>query len=197
MTMRVHVMTPTRGTSVRPEHAMFREWLFTHEKRYDLWGRYVEGYPISDSRNKIVNAFLDDLDAQWLLMIDDDQAPTCNPLDYIGQDPDVLGFCYPTIRVNNPNPILWLPCLPEETAAPVRAEVVGGGCLLIARRVLEAVRPAFVNEFSDNGLLRHSEDVTFCRRAWAAGFIVWCVLDRPVMHWKIGEVLGLWSARHG
>ena len=198
MIQRVHVMTPTRGTSVRPEHAMFREWLMVHEARagrFDLYGRYVEGYPTNCTRSKIVNAFLADEAAQWLFMLDDDNVPTCNPLDYIEQDPDVLGFVFPTIRVNDADPIRWFPIPPEDETRPVLAEVVGGGCFLIARRVLEhpQMRPAFFNTYHPDGTLDQPEDVNFCRKVWAAGFQVRCILNKPLLHWKIGEVVGLWK----
>jgi hypothetical protein len=145
-----------------------------------------------------VAAFLADTEAGYLLMLDDDQVPTCNPLDYIERDLDVLGFPYPTIRVNDPGQIFWFPCEAEEGAGPVKSEVVGGGCFLIARRVLEhpALVWPFIERFNDDGTICTGEDVQFCRRVWGAGFTIWIALSQPLLHWKIGEVLGLWEARN-
>ena len=193
----VFLATPTRG-AVRPEHALFREWLLLTEKRHKITARYVGGYPCSAARNKIQRAFLE-TDAEWLLMLDDDQVPTSNPLDHIQRDLDMVGFPYPTIRVNNlPDPILWFPCEAVEGGGLVQAEAVGGGCLLIARRVLEApgMYPGFLDVFNEHGTHYESEDINFCRRVREAGFTIWIDLGHPLLHWKMGEVLELWQTRN-
>jgi hypothetical protein len=194
----VHVMTATRGT-IRVEHALFREWLIYTEKRFKLALGYVSGYPCASAKNKIVLNFLADRAADYLLMIDDDQLPTNNPLDYIEYDKDILGWPYPSSRTSNERPITWYPKEPEPETPMVRAEIVGGGGLLIARRVLEhpAMKAPFIDLFDENGLFKVGEDYNFCKRATEAGFRVWCALDSPLLHIKPIELYTVWSAYNG
>lgn len=192
----VHVMTATRGNP-RVEHALFREWLISTEKRFKLAIGYVTGYPCASAKNKIVLNFLADEQADYLLMIDDDQVPTNNPLDYIEYDKDILGWPYPSIRINTLHePIVWFPKTPEPKTPMVRAEVVGGGGMLITRRVLEHpdLKAPFIDQFDENGIFEIGEDYNFCKRATKAGFEIWCALDSPLMHFKPAELYTIWSA---
>jgi hypothetical protein len=109
-------------------------------------------------------------------------------------DLDVLGFPYPTIRINDDPPILWFPGPPSGKGL-VEVEAVGGGCLLIARRVLEhpGMRAPFMNEWDADGLRTEPEDTSFCQRARICGFEVWCAMDRPVLHWKTVELVTVWK----
>lgn len=191
----VHVMTATRGNP-RVEHALFREWLIYSEKRFKLAFGYVSGYPAASTKNKIVLNFLADSEADYLLMIDDDQTPTNNPLNYVEYDKDVLGWPYPSVRTSEEKPIVWYPKEPEMETPMVRAEVVGGGGLLIARRVLQhpAMKAPFLDVFDENGLFKTGEDYNFCRRAAKAGFTIWCALDSPLLHIKPVELYTVWRA---
>lgn len=194
----VHVMTATRG-NVRVEHALFREWLMTTEKRFKLAFGYVSGYPCASAKNKIVLNFLEDKEADYLLMIDDDQCPTDNPLNYVQYDKDVLGWPYPSSRTNHAKPICWYPKEPEPETPMVRAEMIGGGGMLIARRVLEhsIMKAPFIDLFDENGLFKTGEDYNFCRRATEAGFTIWCALSRPLLHIKPIELFTVWNAYNG
>lgn len=185
--------TPLRASDPRPrvEHVLFREGLLINERRYDLTLGYTAGYPASSTRNRIANLFLES-QADYLVMLDDDQAPTCNVLDYIEYDLDVVGFPYPSIRINNDNPIPWFPCPPDPDGGIREVQFVGGGCLIIARRVLEALKRPFEDYFSEDGLFAEGEDLTFCRRAREARFAIWCVMDKPLLHIKPVEMLTMW-----
>lgn len=214
---RVHVVTLNMG-DVRVEQAMFREWLALSERRHDLVMRYSPGAgfvryadgrlepwkpilsefttrPIDANRNKIVVEFLADEAAEFLLMIDSDQMPQFNPLDYVDNDFDILGWPYPTSRVTGDNIIPWFPCEPEPGDGVVKSEVIGTGCILIARRVFEhpALASPFRFDYHENGTLRLSEDYGFCIRAREAGFTVWADLDHWVLHWKTAEMRQLWK----
>lgn len=193
----VHVMSATRGVP-RVEHALFREWLISTEKRYKLAFGYVTGSPCASVKNKIVLNFLADAQADYLLMIDDDQVPTNNPLDYIGYDKDILGWPYPSIRTvsHKDNPIVWYPQVPDQDTPMAQAELVGGGGLLIARRVFEhpAMKAPFIDLFDENGVRKTGQDYNFCRRATEAGFTIWCALDSPLLHIKPTELYTVWGA---
>ena len=154
---------------------------------------YTSGYPASSCRNRIVELFLK-TDAEFLVMMDDDQAPTCNPLDYIEHDFDVLGFPYPSIRINSDDIIPWFPSPPEEGGLR-EVESIGGGCMVIARRVLEhpEMKAAFSDTYDERGVFTEGEDVAFCRRAKETGFKIWCAMDKPLLHIKPAEMLRVWS----
>ena len=215
---RVHVVTLNTG-DVRIEQAMFREWLMLSEHRYDLVMRYSPGagfvryadgrlepwqsnkrlatlatVPITSNLNKVVAEFLHD-DADFLLVIANDQMPQFNPLDYVEHDLDVLGWPTPSCRISAENPVPWFPCEPEPGAGLVRSEVVGGGIMLIARRVFEhpVMRAPFQFRYDEDGLFRQSEDYDFCIRAREAGFTVWVDLDHWSLHWKTAEMWRIWK----
>ena len=190
----VFFATPTRG-ELRLEHAMFREYVITSERRYQLHMHWASGYPAGSVRCKIALSFLKS-DADFLLMLDSDQAPTDNPLDYIGRDLDVLAFPSPTYRGMDKLPIRWFPEPEDPERGIVPMNEATTGCMLIARRVLEhpAMRAPFLDEYNADGIFESGEDQTFCRRARAAGFGVWCAMNAPLAHFKTVELLTIWRA---
>lgn len=194
------LQTPLRASDPRPrvEHCLFREWLMSNERRYTLAMGYTAGYPASSCRNRIVEVFLDS-NSDFLVMLDDDQAPTSNPLDYIENDLDVIGFPYPTVRINaTDNIIPWFPSPPESTGLR-RVDFIGGGCMVIARRVLEhpGMTAAFRDTYDARGVFTEGEDIAFCRRATENGFAIWCAMDKPLLHIKPAEMLRVWSYANG
>lgn len=191
--------SPLRASDPRPrvEHCLFREYLLLNERRYNLKMGYTLGYPASSTRNRIAKLFLAEQDADYLVMLDDDQAPTCNILDYIEHDLDVIGFPYPSIRINAPDPIPWYPSPPDPDGGIREVEFVGGGCLIIARRVLEAIPRPFEDYFDADGVFSEGEDLSFCRRVREAGFTIHLVSDRPLLHIKPVEMFTMWGYING
>jgi len=188
----VQIITPTRA-DIRMELAQFREYLAARERRYRIQLGYSDAQPIANNRNRIVRKMLAD-GADYLLMIDSDTVPMFNPLDYIERDLDVLGFPYPTWRANDENPIHWFPSPPSDVGL-IEVEEVGGGCLLIARRVFEhtMMQGPFLDFWDEEGLRAEPEDLSFCRRVREAGFRVWCAMDRPLAHFKTVELVTVWQ----
>jgi len=156
-------------------------------------GREFQTRPISANRNKITVEFLADKEADFLLMIDSDQMPQFNPLDFVENDLDVLGWPYPSCRVNDQNVVPWFPRQYAPGAGIMQSEFIGGGCMLIARRVLEAIKAPFAFRYDENGILELSEDIDFCIKAREAGFTIWVDLDHYVLHWKTAEMWGIWK----
>lgn len=198
----VMLQTPIRASDPRPrvEHALFREylikWLSSNKPPYSLTLGYTAGYPASSCRNRIVQQFLAS-DCEYLMMLDDDQWPTFNPLPYVDLDKDVLGFPYPSVRINDPvNVIPWYPA-PMSDAGLQRVESVGGGLLIIARRVLAAIPVPFADVYDAAGIFTEGEDLSFCRRAREAGFEIWCDFSAPVAHVKPAEMLTMWKVANG
>ncbi|MEX0701189.1 MAG: hypothetical protein WD069_03760 [Planctomycetales bacterium] len=143
----------------------------------------------------------------YWLTLDDDNPPRRNPLDLALLDLDVVGCPTPVWANICPGdfPVYWnamdevrdergevgfRPHQPCEGLQEVDA--VGSGCLVIARRVMEAVPAPFFREWDAEGLVRMGGDFAFCRRARAAGFHVFAHFDYPCHHFneiEIGEVV--------
>jgi hypothetical protein len=194
--LNVHLITPVHG-NMRPELALFRESLAANEKRFALTLSYSDGQPVANNRNHIVQRFLE-RDGDYLCMIDSDNVPLFNPLDYVERDLDVIGFPYPTWRGNDEYPIRWFPHEPTGNGV-VEIDEVGTGCILIAHRVLvhPDMRAPFMDEWDRDGLRTIGEDQSFCRRARKVGFRVFCDTSRICAHFKTLDVATLWRYING
>ena len=62
--------------------------------------------------------------------------------------------------------------------------IVGSGCILMKRKVLETVKMPFHSEFDEDGVQTHGTDFAFCRRATKAGFEVYTTTHRRCEHFK-------------
>jgi GT2 family glycosyltransferase len=158
----------------------------------------VAGYPVDRVRNRICKRFLES-DADYVLMIDDDTVPPATVLDMARHDKDVVGaLCYAYLPALGYYSVAY-PSGNGDRRAPrlgigdqiehrglMEVELVGTACLLIHRRVLEALDPPYFKMVLDDDCLyiKDSEDFTFCRKARAAGFSVWLDTDQPCSHVK-------------
>lgn len=193
----VHLVTLTRGM-IRAELGVFREWLLLREllteRRYHLKLGISDAQPVANNRNRTALRVLEDEAVAFLCSIDNDSVPAgFNPLDYVERDLDVVGFPYLTWRANADPPLVWIPEEPGDRGLE-EVDWLGGGCLLIARRVLEHpdMRGPFLDCWNSDGRRTMPEDINFCERARRAGFRVWCAFDRPLHHFKTVELLTLW-----
>jgi len=158
----------------------------------------VPGYPVDRVRNRICKRFLES-DADCLLMIDDDVVPPASVLDMAQHDKDVVaGLCYAylprlgyySVAYPSGNSDLKAPRLGIgahiEHQGLIEVELAGSACLLIQRRVLEALEPPYFTMLLDDDSLfiKDSEDFTFCRKARAAGFCIWLDTDQPCSHYR-------------
>ena len=172
----------------------------------------VSSANISGARNDIVKKFLDDFPhADWLWWIDADMVFPPDTLDQllVNADPDkapiVGGLCFGISRANNGEafPTLYQLTKDEETgsAAMVRyldydpdtmlqVSATGSACILIHRKVLEAVRDKGYNasypwyQETELGGKACSEDITFCIRAALLGFPTYVDTGVPIGHHK-------------
>ena len=65
----------------------------------------------------------------------------------------------------------------------------GTGCIMIARRVLEAVQQPFKGVYDDYGVRVTGQDIEFCRRVKELGFEIWTHWDYPCHHFKTIDLL--------
>jgi hypothetical protein len=155
----------------------------------------VQGYPVDRVRNQICRKFLES-DAEFLLMIDDDIVPPLDVLAMADHDLDVVGaLCYAFTPDRGVYSVAYR-C--DESAryfgvgqeiehrGLLEVDLVGSACMMIHRRVLEALAQPYFRMVLDDRLTQISEpeDFYFCRQAKATGFGVWWDTDKPCGHVK-------------
>ena len=190
------------------------------EERYEVCvlGPYAK--PYENSLNSTVKEFLAGEFVAWI-NIDTDNPPIGNPLDLvervIGDSPvaDVIGCPTPIWKYKgDPSQplIIWnvfrrdpkgsdayVPWVPATGFQQV--DVVGTGCLVLARRVFEhpdLQTGAFMRVWNPDGTVEKGNDVAFCERARAAGFSIWADWDYPCSHWytvNLADIMG-WQRHH-
>jgi len=146
---------------------------------------FERSFPVDYNRNQICRNALE-LGCEYLLFLDTDMTfpPDMVPR-LIGAGKDVISGVYFKKRPPYaPVPGMFSPGDPlgqhiepiaDLSGGLVRADVVGGGCLLIRRCLLEAVgQPWFSYEIDKRtGERSVTEDVGFCRRVLEKGFEIW------------------------
>lgn len=171
-----------------------------HEIRLDLTTRK---HSADNCRNHIVRHFLLS-DGEYLLMIDADNPPIANPpvnpLDLVDDDLDVVCFPTPIYKPDNVGSFAWQFNVYDDCGAPGWSDIEsprvhgatveeigagGTGCILIARRVLEKVRPPFIRTWDDDGCIVEGSDLLFCRRAREAGFRVHTSWEHHCHHYTV------------
>lgn len=155
------------------------------------------------NRNAITKDFLKG-DYDYLLMIDTDNPPLENPLDMIDHDKDIVSIPTPiNLNILEVNNFFWN--IFDETTDPkyptrprkLRGEglenvyAVGTGCILVKRKVLEAIKNPFLPVRNDDDSRKWTQDIVFCMRARAEGFEVWADWDKRCMHYKEIDLLTL------
>lgn len=152
--------------------------------------------PISSNRCMIVKRFLE-TDCTHLLMIDDDVVPLHNPCEMVFIDRDVVAS--PALVRSAGQMLNWTAYVPHTAGEGYSAvdldsiddmfdvlevAVVGTGCIMVKREVLENVKQPFHSEFDDDGVQKYGTDFAFCRRATDAGYKVYTTTHRRCEHFK-------------
>lgn len=144
--------------------------------------------PIVDlTRNMIVKRF-SETDAQWLLMVDSDMSWTREQLNRIlahgdGGHPVTSGWYLRQVGGRTVPVCMDQGAFIQAGQGMVAASSTGCGFLLIRRDVLgELKHPWFKVEW--DGERCDGEDVTFCAKAWEAGFPVMVDTDMHIGHVK-------------
>jgi GT2 family glycosyltransferase len=132
-------------------------------------------------RNGLIERFLTRPSLEWILFVDSDMTPepetTCRLLSH---NVDIVGALYYSRDGH------YMPMYGELQNDPGgisasglrKVDWVGTGCMLIRRKVLEAMQPPYM-EFLAPGL---GEDVFFCRKARQLGFGVYVDTAHCVGH---------------
>lgn len=194
-----HVLVATFSTGrIETITAGFLLTLMSQEKeagRYTVGFTFPEMVPVEHARNTVMRDFKRG-DAQWLLMVDEDNPPTNNPLDYVSKDLDVVVFptlmwqSSPEILAAGGNPLSWN-CMDETDGGFIEHRPKGGlqeidaggsGAMLVSRRVATAVNHPFLRPTDSDGVVVEGSDFHFCRKVRAAGYKVWAAYECPCRH---------------
>ena len=167
------------------------------DQRYKLRIEFPSNKPYENNLHHIIAGFITS-DCDFWLNIDADNPPTRNPLDLVALDKDIVGLPTPIWHFEDAmgeRAIYWngydyreandayAEHLPREGLQ--RVDAVGSGCMLIARRVFHhpALQcGAFSRQLYPDGTVHKGGDISFCERATAAGFEIYCHYDYPCDH---------------
>lgn len=168
---------------------------------------------IDYARNCIVHTFLNESDADWLLMIDDDQVAPDNFWQLCTvHDADVVSALVPVwvcnmdpeamLRVNaygvdEKHRCYNLPIPPVDAAQPYRVPIVGTGAIAIRRRVF-APKPHGVGDtpfyftHEPSRKVQAGEDINFSVECNRAGFVL---AAHPGVRFDHTKELALWQVQ--
>jgi hypothetical protein len=192
--MNVYLTIPN-GSGWVHKHVMFAAIKILQDPRHKVRMDAPTHAPYVNNLHMCVKDFLNGGEDYWLTM-DDDNPPTGNPLDRIGEDLDIVGFPTPVWHsaVKGDRPYYfnalhrtkdgWVPH--KHCQGLQQVDAIGSGCMLIARRVLVKLQDQqpFMRLWGRDGIVRVGCDYNFCDKAKAAGFSIWADYDRPCMHFN-------------
>jgi len=176
----VMIAVPTRGTVRHELVGQMLSWC--NDTRVRKIFMTQMGSPCDAVRNLITERFLGS-PAEFLITVDDDNPPLRNPIDLVFEDKDVIAL---------PTPIIWeskrvtwniykksgenlYDTITEKPGDQFRrVDAAGSGCLVIKRRVLEAIPAAFLCIVDPVvGKIVLGTDLAFSKRVAEAGFEMW------------------------
>lgn len=180
--------------------------LIKKDPRAEITVQHFPYYPSEENRNRAVKATVEG-EYEFMLMLDPDNTPKGNPIDLVFLDLDIVGMPYPQIRRKERGfEIAFLAMdkqpdgnyLDHKTREGLReVDAVGSGAMLVHRRVLEKVRPAFMRLWDEDGFATKGIDFNFCDRAKAEGFRVWAHFDYLADHRKDVSLLDVLEFKYG
>lgn len=200
---RIYVALPNTGWIHRSTTRSLLDMVRVNSEKYDLFFAFSEDKPIDSNRNKIVRDFLEsDVGFDYLLFMDSDNPPRkgVDPLELVELDKDIISLPTPiwyeaSIKMGkeavvwnvynyDKNADKWFENKDRKGDPLTEIDAAGTGCMLIARRVLEKVKPAFIRKWDEHGVAVQGSDLLFCKRAKEAGFKVWTHYGYPCSHFK-------------
>ena len=194
---KIHIAIPSRNLVGRDLCGGLAAalWKMQQDCRYEVGVKIWSGFGVDVVRNRIVAHFLN-TDAEFLLMIDDDMIPPDDLLGMTAYECDIVGALYyawetrigPFIAAYSRNGDHYVrPVLGEiENTGLHEMALVGGGCIMLHRRVLETLpAPWFCFETDAAGQnILMPEDFHICREAGRHGLKVFLDTDRICGHIK-------------
>lgn len=171
----------------------------------------ISGPKIDKGRNQLVERWLDETHADYLLMVDDDMVlPIDTAARLMRHRKDIIGgLCFSVSLTGTMRPSIFQmverddgkPALDVMFNYPtdqvIQADGVGGACMMISRKCAREVKKAMGNHpmpWFAHGLhngVEIGEDASFCLRAAKVGFSTWVDTGLEIPHIKpatFGEV---------
>lgn len=150
---------------------------------------FVGAKRVEASRSIVTKKFLES-ECEYLLMIDEDNPPTRNPLELLKEDKDIIVFPTPIFYNNK---ISWNIDIGQnkQMSGFQKINTGGTGCILIKRSVLENIKFPFDTIVDEFGVTKEGVDIRFCRLAKEAGFKIWTHWSYPCEHFKKINLLDL------
>jgi hypothetical protein len=187
-----------------PELADVQHLLLSDE-RADTKVVHLRMAPSETARNTAVKMMLDG-EYDWLLTIDHDQIVLRNPIDLIFLKKDIIGFAIPQWNVSDPNYPVYFVGMDKvvdgykehkDRVGLQAVDAVGSGCLLLSRKVLQAVNAPFERKWDKDGIAVTGLDFYFCEKAKELGFQPYCHYEYVADHQKSVRLLDVLKFKHG
>lgn len=149
------------------------------------------GKPITNNRNTIVQKFLARKEYDYLMMIDSDIVPPPNILKLLDFQKDIITPLMFVMQKGQMLPLYLKMALDGQydfsrdyikKDGIQEVDATGTGCIILSRKVLEAVKHPFRNEYDSDGIKRLGNDLSFCKRAKELGFKIHIHLDYIAGH---------------
>jgi hypothetical protein len=158
---------------------------------YELEFNFHSTMPYEACVNEIIADFLNG-EAGYLLLMDSDNPPTKNVLDFVDDELDMGVIVFPTPMDRGGDGPIWNVVPPPPEKKELRLiEWGGSGCMLIRRDVLESVRAPFMRRWKADGTVAFGADWCFCHKAREAGFEIWSADHYPCRHYKDTDITRL------
>ena len=163
-------------------------WMMSFDRMgHDVEFMVSEFRPLPANRNLIRDTFLSK-GFDYLVQLDDDIVLEKDFLKIIDNDKDICSAAVYTIKENGIIPLAlnevsdgeYLPVVKEGL---FQCDAVGGGCVCIKRKVVEAVKWHYLNDEKVK-----SEDLYFCKQARENGFEVWYDANIRALHYTITPI---------
>lgn len=173
--------------------------------RFDSFMQVSNSGLITRSRNKLVKTFLEETDAEWLLMMDSDERMTLDNFDLLIQTahdkdrPVVSALVF--AQFDRPVPTIYneiegrgrVPIDDYPINSVIKVDACGTGCLLIHRSVLLTIQQGATENqgkdwawFVDGAIAGTwiSEDLLFSKRLQSLGIPIHCHTGAVLAHKK-------------
>ena len=176
---------------IRPEHV---KWLLPLTKSgIPFHISFPNLKPASHNRNSSVLDFLK-TDYTHYLSIDHDVIPDKSPFELLKEDKDIIGLPAKVIQKGQINWVAYNkdkgdnkyynPADINGAKGLMNVDIVGTGCILIKREVLENVKAPFMREWNEDGTTGYGLDFLFCIKAKKQGYKIYCATDYKCEHFK-------------
>lgn len=166
--------------------------------------------PTIECRHRVMYEFLEG-DHDFLISIDSDNPPAKSLISLILLNLDIIGCPTPIwmgTKKGSNMPIYWnamdkypdgyRPHQPKNPNGIEEVDAVGTGCIIIARRVLEALKDSkpFDDQLDERGLRYRGHDFRFCEKAKEAGFKIYAHYGYLCLHFATLEMVNVMRSYH-